>query len=521
MRSVTRGAWRSVRCLLLVICAGGILAADDTWISAINLDFVRPSHWFSSTAASAEADLPAAMNVSVDIAPRARISMSGLLHGLLFDRPAGRWALDLRAADTLSSLPRRLVEFDQINTIFGGDNSFSYQRTASFSPILAAPSPATTTAELSPDGPSAVTASGNWISNASGNWGDAGNWQGGVIADGAGNMAHFDALDITTDVTVSLDTSRTIGELYIGDTNSTHRYSISSPGATSLTFDSGVQFVHSVLQQASTSAGDTIAAPLLLNSDLDVNNLSPSNPFQITGNIASSGGPSSFQNLWFNNATGAAGEIRVSGNISNGTGEIGVIVVGGTVIFTGTNTYGGSTSVDGGLLLINGDNSGATATVFVGSGGTLGGTGTVGGDVQTFDGTITGATPSTVGTLTLLGNVDLSTGEGDGTYLANLSGSLSDLLAITGTLGLGQGSILDIDGAGDGITTYTLATFASRDDVFGTVMDIPVNYTLVYHDTDIQLVPIPEPSTWIAGALALAAIGWISRRSLWRGARAA
>jgi fibronectin-binding autotransporter adhesin len=363
-----------------------------------------------------------------------------------------------------------------------------------------------------PSGPTAPTANGTWAANASGNWGNAANWSGGVVADGAGNMAHFDTLDITTDVTVTLDTSRTIGELYIGDTNGTHRYSINPAGGTSLTFDSGVQFVNAVLQQSSTSAGDTIAAPVLLNSDLNVNNLSSANPFQITGNIASSGGPSSFQNLWFNNATGAAGEIRVTGNISNGTGEIGVVVVDGTVIFSGTNTYGGSTSVDGGLLLINGNNSGATGTIFVGAGGTLGGTGTVGGSVQTFDGTITGATPSTVGTLTLLGNVDLSTGEGDGTYLANLSGSLSDLLAISGTLSLGAGSILDIDGVGDGVTTYTLATFASRDDVFGTVMDIPGGYSLVYHDMDIQLVPIPEPATWIGGTLALGALVFARRK---------
>lgn len=506
MKLVAKGARRSLRCLLLVICAGGILAADDTWISTISVDFVKPGHWFSSAAINDPADFSAAANVPAEIASRARMSMSGLIHGLLFERPAGRWALDARAADAQSSLARRLVEFDQINAISGGDNFFAYKMPASFAPMVAAPNRVLAAAVI-PTGPSAVTATnGDWISNASGNWGTAANWQGGVIADGAGGIAHFDTLDITTVVTVSLDTSRTIGELYVGDTNGTHRYSISPVGATSLTFDSGTD-APAVLQQSSTSAGDTMAAPIFLATSLNVTNNS-SNVLTISGNVSS-------------NATGFlflsfTGNVNVSGNISSGvTGaSLNVGVNSGITTFTGTNTYNGFTSINGGTLLVNGDNSGATGTTFVsGSGSVLGGTGTVGsGNVQTFDGTITGATTTTVGTLTFLGNVDLSTGEGNGTYLANLSGSLSDLLAITGTLSLGQGSILDIDGVGDGITTYTLATFASRDDVFGTVMDIPGNYTLVYHDTDIQLVPIPEPSTWIGGALVLAALAFMQRR---------
>jgi hypothetical protein len=516
MRPVTRGAWRSVRCLLLVICAGGILAADDTWVSAISFSFVKPSHWFSSTAAGAEADLPAAMTVPVDLAPRARISMGGLLHGLLFDRPAGRWALSSRAAEASSSLPRRLVEFEQINAVFGGNNSFAYQSTTSFAPIVAAPSRLITPAELSPTGPSAVTASGNWISNASGNWGTAANWQGGVIADGAGNNADFSTLNITSDVTVTLDSSRTIGSLTVGDLDGTHRYTIAPSGGSILTFDNVSN--RPVLQQSATSTGDTISVPILTKSDLDINNLS-SNTLTISGSIASS-------STNFTDFVSINGNVHVSGNISNGTtgSSVYVLATGGTVTLSGTNTYTGASEADGGTLLINGNNSGATGFVSVYDTGTLGGTGTVGGSVFTFGGTITGGTATTVGTLTLLGNVNLSTGEGDGgTYLANLSGNLSDLLAISGNFVLGFDTTLNIVGSADGVTTYTLATFGSRDDFFDTVMGIPGGYDLVYSDTNIQLVPtpIPEPSTWIGGALALAALGWISRRRLWGRARGA
>jgi hypothetical protein len=111
----------------------------------------------------------------------------------------------------------------------------------------------------------------------------------------------------------------------------------------------------------------------------------------------------------------------------------------------------------------------------------------------------------------------MATGEGaGGIYLANLSGSTSDLLAITGSLTLGLGSALDIQGTADGITTYILATFASRMDVFETVSGVPANYTLVYNDMDIQLVPtpIPEPATWAGGVLALVVLVFIQRRRL-------
>lgn len=503
MNSATKGAWRSLRYLLLIACAGGVLAADNTWISTVNLSLASSLNWFSGPADSPDAI--AVYDTAAETRRDSRNSMGHLINGLLFDRPAGRWALDSRAVETHSSLARRIVEFDQINPISGIDNFSAYRMPASFAPIVTAPSRVLASTVTGPTSPSAVTASGNWTSNASGNWGNSANWSGGVIADGAGNTAHFDTLDITTDVTVSLDTSRTIGHVQIGDTNGTHRYTIAPAGATSLTFDSGTD-APATLQQSSTSAGDTISAPILMATSLDVTNLSVTNPLTISGNISANA--TGFPFLSF------TGNVNVSGNISSGvTGaSLSVGVNSGVTTFTGTNTYTGFTSVEG-TLLVNGNNSGATGTTFVsGSGSVLGGTGTVGGNVQTFDGTITGATTTTVGTLTFLGNVDLSTGEGTGTYLANLSGSMSDLLAITGTLSLGQGSILDIDGVGDGITTYTLATFASRDDVFGTVMDIPGNYTLVYHDTDIQLVPIPEPSTWIGGALAIAAIGVMRRR---------
>jgi hypothetical protein len=47
---------------------------------------------------------------------------------------------------------------------------------------------------------------------------------------------------------------------------------------------------------------------------------------------------------------------------------------------------------------------------------------------------------------------------------------------------------------------------------------MPANYSLVYGDNDLLLVPtaIPEPATWMGGALALGTIALVSRRKLRR-----
>ncbi len=240
-----------------------------------------------------------------------------------------------------------------------------------------------------------------------------------------------------------------------------------------------------------------------------------------------------------NESTGISfwqGNVNVTGNISDGISRpVFIEVRAGIVTLSGTNSYTRPTSIDGGTLLVNGDNSASTGTVFVrgqgsffgpmGSapaGSVLGGTGTIGGDVVMLDSftTITGGTTTTVGTLTLQQNVLMGTGNGSGgTYLANLSGATSDRLAITGQFVLGQGSTLDIQGTADGISTYILATFGSHSDTFQFVSGIPENYFLVYSDTDLELVPIPEPATWIGGGLALAAMFFASRKRCARRSR--
>ncbi|MEY2429754.1 MAG: hypothetical protein QOJ40_2639 [Verrucomicrobiota bacterium] len=80
--------------------------------------------------------------------------------------------------------------------------------------------------------------SGSWNVDADGNWSDAPNWFNGIIANGAGNTANFSDSPITAERTVTLDTSRTIGTMNIGETNLSYYYrNFVSSGASVLTMD--------------------------------------------------------------------------------------------------------------------------------------------------------------------------------------------------------------------------------------------------------------------------------------------
>src|ERR1039458_3653312 len=69
-----------------------------------------------------------------------------------------------------------------------------------------------------------LAVSGTWNptgftgANGSGLWSTIANWSANLVADGADNTADFSTLNITADTTVSLDSSRSIGQLKFADT---------------------------------------------------------------------------------------------------------------------------------------------------------------------------------------------------------------------------------------------------------------------------------------------------------------
>lgn len=100
-------------------------------------------------------------------------------------------------------------------------------------------------------------------------------------------------------------------------------------------------------------------------------------------------------------------------NASGDTLNTGITKQGaGTLIFSGANTYTGTTLVTAGKLLINGNQSGATGTTTVSSGATLGGGGIVGGAVIVNSGAILrpGVTETGTGVLTFNNSVTLAAG---------------------------------------------------------------------------------------------------------------
>jgi autotransporter-associated beta strand protein len=149
----------------------------------------------------------------------------------------------------------------------------------------------------------------------------------------------------------------------------------------------------------------------------------------------------------------------------------------GAVQLFGVNTYSGPTDVSAGTLLINGTNSGGGTTT-VGSGGILGGTGSLAGPISfgsggkflfsstaplTVTGTVSFADPASFGIDDIVG---LTSSVADGPYTL-MSGSVSDVASLQN---FGAGAAADL---GSGKSAYFQQVFGGG----------------------LQAVVVPEPST--------------------------
>lgn len=77
-----------------------------------------------------------------------------------------------------------------------------------------------------------LTASGTWVADGSGNWGEPVRWSAATVATGAGNTANFSTINITANRTVTLDSSRSIGTLRFSDTSGAQTWTVTNvPGA--------------------------------------------------------------------------------------------------------------------------------------------------------------------------------------------------------------------------------------------------------------------------------------------------
>jgi len=150
------------------------------------------------------------------------------------------------------------------------------------------------------------------------------------------------------------------------------------------------------------------------------------------------------------------------GTIINGQGPTGITKVGsGTQTLWGGNTYTGLTTVSAGTLVINGNQTAATGDVVVGPLGTLGGSGTVGGDTY-VDGTL--APGQSVGTLTCNGDLILNPSS-TARFEISLNPTLNDLAVVSGALAL-DGTLqvvnvgIELPALGDVFQLFSAPTFS-------------------------------------------------------------
>ncbi|EAN4330393.1 transporter [Salmonella enterica subsp. enterica serovar Oslo] len=154
----------------------------------------------------------------------------------------------------------------------------------------------------------------------------------------------------------------------------------------------------------------------------------------------------------------------ISGIISGNGG--GLVKTGtGTLTLSGDNSYTGTTSVQQGVLLINGEQSAATGAASVAANATLGGAGTLGGSVSVADnGHLTpGATLGsvgelTMGALTLAQNAQLDFQFGQS---GTPGGPLNDLLTVNGDLNLdGKLNIVQTPGGNFDVGVYRVISYS-------------------------------------------------------------
>ena len=231
---------------------------------------------------------------------------------------------------------------------------------------------------------SATAASGVWTNTASGGlWSAAANWTNATVADGSGNSADFNSINITTDPSVvHLDAAHTLGSLIFGDTVTSSAASWvldnNSTPANILTLAGGTPTITvNALGAGKTASISAVIAGTggLVKNGAGTLSLSGANTF--TGGLVVSAGE-------LDTSAGASGPGAVTVGNSVGTATLGVtggtLALGGSTFILGSgvnstyigvvNQSGGTVSFTGGtaMLLGNGTNTVGTYNL---SGGTL------------------------------------------------------------------------------------------------------------------------------------------------------
>ena len=370
-----------------------------------------------------------------------------------------------------------------------------------------------------------VDANSSWTGAVSTVWNNTPNWGVGGVP-GSGDTALFNGAFSNQP---NLNANTTVGTLRM-TTGVAQNVTISSnPGATLNLSDLGIPGT-GILVDNTNAFTLTITASLSLGNSQDWTNNS-GNLFTVSGTVALGG------NAVTVNGTG---NTLISGNVS-GVGSVSDLIKdgSGTLTLTGTNTYTGGTAVNGGTLLVNnttGSGTGTGAVTVTNAGTTLGGTGTISGPVVVGAGA--NIAPGNGGNNTGILNTGALTLAATSNFRVDINGTTAGtgydqlrvtpgIVTITGsnlvvtvgtTLSLGQ-TFLILNKASTGAITGTFAGIPQGGTVVGSNGTVfSVSYTGGDGSNDIVLTvvqaAVPEPSTWMGGALAIAGLAFTQRRRL-------
>jgi fibronectin-binding autotransporter adhesin len=377
-------------------------------------------------------------------------------------------------------------------------------------------------AALAPRANAEVDANFSWTGVTAAGWNNTGNWS-PLGPPGPGDTAVFNQLFINQP---NLTTGVSVGTVWM-TTGVVQNVTLSGPGTLNLT---GLGILGTGILVDNTNAFTlTITAGVSIGNGQAWTNNS-GNLFTVSGNVNLNGSAVTVN---------GTGDTLISGNVS-GMGSVSDLIKdgSGTLSLTGTNIYGGGTTVNGGTLLVNntaGSGTGTGAVGVSGSGTTLGGTGIISGPVIVAAGANiapgNGGNNTAIlqtGALTLSPTanfrVDINgttAGSGYDRIQVNTGGVLilnSNLVVTVGTtLSVGQ--------------TFTILSKVVAGAIVGTFAGIPQGSTVTGSNgtvfsvsyiggdgNDIVLTaiqaPVPEPSTWIGGALAIAGLAFTQRHRL-------
>jgi autotransporter-associated beta strand protein len=195
------------------------------------------------------------------------------------------------------------------------------------------------------------------------------------------------------------------------------------------------------------------------------------------------------QNFVLNTAGGTVdnsnGSLTFNG-VFSGTGPLTFAGTNSTTL-ANTNTYTGLTSVNGGILLVNGSIATSSLTT-VNTGGTLGGAGTVG-NTLVAGGIFAPGNGTPVSSMTVNGNLAFQSA---GTYLVQINPATSSFANVTGTATLGGAALNAIYANGSYVDkNYTILTANNVVGTFGSVINtnLPSGFhaTLGYDATHAYL----------------------------------